>query len=132
MYRKTRVFGASIILISGLCAFGTLENQDFSKVLRGRFILDQAKCAGFEFLGNKQIVWRNEITCQQPDTFLIHWVDAKSFLMKDKKSPTGKKDCPPRNWFYTVEKFDGKKLQIRELWTGWGDYKSELLSLSKI
>jgi hypothetical protein len=100
--------------------------QDFARVLKGRFILSEAQCAGFEFLGANEIIWRNEITCMDPDTMLLHWVDGKSFLVKDKKSPTGKQDRPPRNWFYTVQSFDGNQLMLTELWTGWGPFKTEV------
>jgi hypothetical protein len=93
---------------------------------KGRFILQDAQCAGLEFIGGKKIIWRNEITCMQPDTFFLHWVDAKSFLMKDQKSPIGNPDCPPRNWFYTIRKFDGKILEVEKVWTGWGPYESEI------
>ncbi|KQS26997.1 hypothetical protein ASG33_20890 [Dyadobacter sp. Leaf189] len=103
---------------------------DFSKI-KGRFVLNEASCAGFEFFSDKEVIWRNEITCQDPDTLLIHWLDDKSFLMKDKQPLNGAKNCPPRNWYYVVTQFDGKNLVLQELWTGWGEYRKENLKLTR-
>ncbi|WP_439556720.1 hypothetical protein [Dyadobacter sp.] len=124
----------TFLLTLFLAAFSSSDRNaaapDFSEI-RGRFILNEASCAGFEFFSDKEVIWRNEITCQDPDTLLIHWLDEKSFLMKDKQPPGAAKNCPPRNWYYAVTQFDGKNLVLQELWTGWGAYRKENLKLTK-
>jgi hypothetical protein len=94
---------------------------NYSTTISGRFILKEANCAGFDFIGKKRIIWRNELTCFDADTFAIYWLDNMTFITKDIKRIN--KDCPPRNWIYTVDKYDGENLILNELWTGWGEYK---------
>lgn len=118
-----------LVLVNGFSFAQTASNQkslrDFSKEIKGRFILDGAQCAGFEFTETKEFVWRNESACIYPDTFLLHWVDYKSFIAKEKKPSSGKINGSPQTWFYTIKAFDGKQLTVSELWTGWGPFKTE-------
>jgi len=104
---------------------------DFSKQINGIFLLDGAECAGFEFRPN-ELLWRNESACMYPDTFFIYWTDPKSFIAKEKRPPTGKISRAPVIWFYTIDTFDGKKLTLRELWTGWGPFKNEMQTFRKV
>jgi len=103
---------------------------DYSKQIKGIFILNGAECAGFEFMG-KELVWRNESACMYPDTFLIYWTDSRSFIAKEKSSSNSKPSRPPLIWFYTVSVFDGKKLVVDEIATGWGSFKTERQTFRK-
>ncbi|MHA4739721.1 hypothetical protein [Dyadobacter sp. MSC1_007] len=105
--------------------------KDFSKAIKGHFILDGAECAGFEFY-EKEVIWRNESACMYPDTFLLYWVDSNSFMAKEKKSETVKISGSPMIWFYTVKSFDGNELKLCELWTGWGPFKTETQKFLKV
>lgn len=102
---------------------------NYSKIISGRFILKEANCAGFEFIGKKRIIWRNELTCFDSDTFAIYWLDNKTFITKEIKRIN--KECPPRNWIYIVNKYDGKNLVLNELWTGWGEFNLGKLEFIK-
>ncbi len=104
--------------------------HDYARQLKGIFILDGAECAGFEFTG-KELVWRNESACMYPDTFLLYWTDSKSFMAKEKRPSSGKPTRAPLIWFYTIKAFDGHKLIVDELWTGWGPFKTEKQTFRK-
>ncbi|MCE6987613.1 hypothetical protein [Dyadobacter sp. CY323] len=123
----------AMLAMAGIKTFyaETVMERHGSSKIRGRFVLDGATCAGFEFFSDKEIIWRNEITCSEPDTMLVHWLDEKSFLVKDKRRVNVNKECPPRNLYYVVSRYDGKSLALQEVWTGWGDFTKETLKFSK-
>ena len=99
------------------------KNTDFSKVLNGKYILDGADYAGFEFIDDKTISWTNEMLPMDPDTMRLKWIDEHTFVTTFTKNI--EEGCPPRNWVRKVESYDGHKLVIRDYWTGWGEYKDE-------
>ena len=39
--------------------------------------------------------------------------------------------CPPVVDVYKVVSFDGKQLILKDIWTGWNDFKDETLKLIK-
>lgn len=96
-------------------------NTDYSKILKGKFVLDGAEYAGFDFIDSKTITWTNEIFPMDPDSMRLKWIDEKTFVTTFARFIS--KDCPPRNWVRKVEYYDGKKLIIKNFWTGWNDSK---------
>lgn len=115
----------SFFIFSFTCFYG----QESNKSLKGKFILKGSECAGFTFVDSKSVLWTNEISCNDPDPLKIIWIDKSNFITRtaDKK----KKDCPPKVSFYHIESFNGTKLILKETWTGWGDYKDEILEFTK-
>lgn len=99
------------------------QNTDFSKVLKGKYILDDADYAGFEFIDDKTISWTNEMFPMDPDTMRLKWIDEHTFVTTFTKNI--EEGCPPRNWVRKVESYDGHKLVIRDYWTGWRESKDE-------
>lgn len=106
------------------------RNSSENLEIKGRFILKDANCAGYDFFNSKIIIWRNELTCNDPDTFSIYWLDKSTFLIKDIKIEN--KNCPPRVSVYKVDSFDGNNLQLLDIWTGWGDYKIDTLQFVRL
>ncbi|MCR9254391.1 MAG: hypothetical protein NXI20_28515 [bacterium] len=105
------------------------QDQDFKKILKGRYVMETANCAGFEFIGNNRVIWRDESGCMSPETLAIHWLNEKTFVTKDLKQRN--EACPPRNSIYTVAYFDGETLELKKLWTGWGEYSEDALIFTK-
>ncbi|GAB3824950.1 hypothetical protein GCM10028821_04980 [Hymenobacter jeollabukensis] len=103
---------------------------DYATELRGRFLIDSAECAGFEFVGSDYAIWRNEITCNDPDTFYLRWLDRTTFLAKQ-KHPYDEQHSPLL-WVYSVDHYDGQTLRLRELWTGTGPFRDELQQLRRL
>lgn len=99
------------------------KNINFSKVLKGKYILDGADYAGFEFIDDKTISWTNEMFPMDPDTMRLKWIDEHTFVTTFTQNI--EKGCPPRNWVRKVKSYDGHKLVIRKYWTGWGESKDE-------
>lgn len=129
---NTPIIKLAIILLlqvaSGLL-LAQQESKDFSKHLQGRFIMEQANCAGFEFTNTSRLIWYNEITCQYPDTLALYWINSTTFITKEIKRIN--ETSPPRNWLYKVNAFDGTTLHLTVIWTGWGAYteREQLLTL---
>lgn len=107
------------------------SKPDYSKEIKGIFILDNTECAGFEFTA-RELIWRNESACMSPDTFLIYWTDTKSFMAKEKKPAYGKPSRAPLIWFYTIIAFDGHRLVVENLETGWGPFKTGKQTFRKV
>lgn len=102
---------------------GNTEDVDFSKMLKGKFILKGSDYAGFEFIDTKNISWTNEMFPMDPDSMRLKWIDKHTFVATFRKSSGN--DCPPSNWIRKVEYYDGNKLILRNFWTGWNDLKDE-------
>jgi hypothetical protein len=111
---------------------------DYSMQLKGRFILKDSRCAGFEFGNNpSKVIWRNEVECSisdiNPDyyhTEALFWLNGNTFVVKDMENQS--KDAPPAIDIYIVEKYDGINLVLKSLWTGWGKFTFDRLELNKI
>lgn len=97
------------------------DNPDYSKLLKGKYILKDADYAGFEFLDANTVTWTNEILPMYPDTMRLKWIDERTFVTTFTESAG--KECPPRNWVRQIESNDGNKLVIKNFWTGWNDSK---------
>jgi hypothetical protein len=113
--------------ISGYDKDFTYQNDttiDYSKILRGRFLIGEADCAGLEFFSKDKIIWRNEIGCNWPDTFRLFWLNKQTFVYKDTDTMLLKKGSPPRMWINKIVYFKNDTLIVHDLWTGWGDYKT--------
>jgi hypothetical protein len=105
------------------------ENIDYSKLISGRFILSASHCAGFNFINKTHALWTNEIACNYPDTLKIRWLDNATFMTRS-TTRNGEK-CPPVVDIYKVTFFDGKRLTLKSIWTGWNDAKDELLEFHR-
>lgn len=117
----------SVIIIFSLYFGNTVYGQNKSP--KGKFILKNSECAGFNFVDDKIVLWTNEMFCNNPDTLKIRWIDNKNFITR---TPDVKnKDCPPTVSYYQIVSFDGHKLVLKEIWMGWGDYKDEILEFTK-
>lgn len=101
---------------------------DYSKEITGRFILQDSTQAGFDFIGNGKVIWQNELNTPA-DELSIFWLDDKTFVTKDIQRID--QTSPPRINIYVVNKFDGKNLELKKLWTGWGDYNFDTLNFVK-
>ena len=104
----------------------TLESNT---VLNGRYVLQGASCAGFNFIDSKTVLWTNEIACNDPDTLRLTWVDASTFMTRTKEMTN--KDCPPSVSLYKIVSISGNKLVLKDIWTGWNDSKSKILVFNK-
>lgn len=104
------------------------NSVDYSKQLTGRFTLQDSTQAGFDFIGNGKVLWQNALNTPT-DELAIYWLDNKTFITKDTQKIV--ETSPPRVDVYVVNKFDGKNLELKALWTGWGDYKFETLNFVK-
>ncbi len=116
------------------CLIGFTVNAQTEKInyadkIKGQFVLENSTCAGFEFKDKHTVLWRNEIQCMHPDTLATYWIDRKTFVTKDKKRKN--QDCPPRNWIYKVEYFNGSTLKLKGIWTGWGEFTTQQITLNK-
>lgn len=103
---------------------------DYSKKLSGKFVLESADYAGFEFIDSKTISWTNEMFPMDPDTMSLKWVSKDIFVAIFNKT-NNKENCPPSNWVRKVEYYDGKKLVLKNIWTGWGEYKDTTEAFTK-
>lgn len=119
------------LLISGLfsffASFSQTKTQDYNLV--GRFILKDANCAGFEFKSKTQALWRNEIACQAPTELRLRWIDKETFATIHTESDN--EECPPRVEIYKVVSYDGKKLTLKQIWTGWNDFPDDTSIFNK-
>lgn len=95
---------------------------DYSKILKGKFILAGSQYAGFDFINDKTVSWTNELFPLDPDTMRLKWISDDLFVATFTKF-INKDNCPPRNWVRKIEFFDGNKLVIKDIWTGWDEYK---------
>ena len=105
-----------------------ITSIDYSKEIMGRFVLKNSTQAGFNFVGNGKIIWQNELNTP-PDELSIFWLDNKTFVTKDTQRID--QTSPTRVNIYLVNSFDGQNLELKELWTGWGDYNFETLNFVK-
>lgn len=96
-----------------------INEIDFSEKLHGKFILEGADYAGFEFIDSKTISWTNEMFPMDPDTMRLKWIDKNTFVATLTKNID--KKCPPRDWIRKVVSYDGSKLVLKNIWTGWED-----------
>lgn len=112
----------------------TRIGTDFRTMLSGRFIMVHSNCAGFNFINKKVVLWTNELFCNDPDTLIIRWLDAKTFMTKSTQRT--KEYCPPSIDLYRVIFFDGRLLTLKRISTDWaelkddndlGDYKLQLI-----
>jgi len=104
------------------------ETENFATKISGRFIMKDANCAGFNFISPTLVIWTNEMGCWS-DTLKIRWLDNAIFYTQDIVQHN--ENCPPRVWIYQVVSFDGEKLVLKDIWTGWNDFKDEKLEFRK-
>lgn len=102
---------------------------NFDKKISGKFVLKDAKCAGFNFISPSLITWTNEIDCGHPDTLKIRWIDNNTFYTQEIVRPN--ENCPPRISIYQVVSFKGHHLILRDIWTGWNHHSDEILEFTK-
>ncbi|WP_153800812.1 hypothetical protein [Foetidibacter luteolus] len=102
----------------------TTSSNNLSSSISGRFVLAESGCAGLNFISHDLVLWTNEISCDDPDTLKIRWLNDSSFMTRNILRIN--KDCPPRVDIYNVVSFDGKQLILRDIWTGWNDSKDEI------
>jgi len=113
-------------IIAGLSLFlqaGIPHGTDFRTAISGRFIMVHANCAGFNFINKKVVLWTNELASNDPDTLMIRWLDAKTFMTRSIHRT--KEHCPPSVDLYRVISFDGRLLTLKRIWTGWSDPKDD-------
>ncbi|TDX83083.1 hypothetical protein [Epilithonimonas xixisoli] len=99
----------------------TQTEQNFSKTLKGKYILAGADYAGFEFIDSNTITWTNEMFPMDPHSMRLKWIDGNTFVTIFNQSEDD--DCAPPVWIRKVEFYDGNKLVIRNFWTGRKDLK---------
>jgi hypothetical protein len=97
--------------------------------IKGRYIMEHASCAGFDFIDNKIVVWYSEFQCNYPDTLRLKWINENTFIVRDKTRLN--KISPPRVYVYQIIKDDGKQLILKSIWTGWNDLKDTILVFNK-
>ena len=105
------------------------DTTNYASKISGKFILKDSKCAGFDFISKNSIAWSNEIDCWHPDTFKLAWLNNKTFFTKDIVHINEK--SPPRVWIYEIVYYNGKRLILNDIWTGWGNFKNEKLEFIK-
>jgi hypothetical protein len=83
-----------------------------------------------------EVIWRNEIECaindSNPEYFhpqSLFWLTPDTFVTKDIERTD--QTSPPRVDIFKVSSFDGKKLILQQLWTGWSEYRFDSLTFNK-
>jgi hypothetical protein len=106
--------------LDSLVVASNINNKaiNFATKISGRFVMEDTKCAGFNFISPTLVTWTNEIDCLNPDTLKIRWLDNATFYTQDIVQLNEK--CSPRVWIYQVVSFDGLHLSLKDIWTGWG------------
>ncbi|MBS1520604.1 MAG: hypothetical protein JST50_06380 [Bacteroidetes bacterium] len=123
-YYMKYLFFISIMLV------GVVHGQNLQyTTLKGRYIMKDSQCAGFDFIDSKTVLWYNELTCQYADTLRIKWIDKDTFITREKRRRN--KTSPPRVEVYRIIKNDGKQVVIKSFWTGWNDFPDDLLTFIK-
>ncbi|OYU93010.1 MAG: hypothetical protein CFE21_22170 [Bacteroidetes bacterium B1(2017)] len=105
------------------------KSGDFSVKIIGRFFLKGANSAGFDFINSSTVLWTNEIAPSQPDTLKIRWLDNSTFMTRSTERIN--MDCPPLVSVYQVIFYDGQRLILREIWTGWNEHEDERIEFIK-
>lgn len=106
-----------------------LDEVNYSQLLKGKYVLAESNCAGFEFVNSKTVLWTNEIQCDYPDTLKIKWIDNKTFLTIQTTKST--EVCPPKVDLYKLVSLEQNTLTLKSIWTGWNEFKDEELILKK-
>ena len=99
------------------------EQKIFDSLFTGKFLLEDANCAGFNFISATRVSWTDEINCGYPDTLRIRWLDNKTFYTQN--LVPHHENCPPKVSIYKVIHFDGIHLSLKDIWTGWVDQKEK-------
>ncbi len=97
---------------------------NYSKLIKGKYILHGAEYAGFDFIDDKTLTWTNEMFPMDPDTMKLKWISEDIFVGTFTKKHNG--DCPPNVWVNKVISYDGQTLILKDIWTGWNDSKDEV------
>jgi hypothetical protein len=105
------------------------EDINYSKLLKGKFILKGADYAGFEFMKGNLATWTNELFPNDPDTMRINWINNNTFVATFISDLS--EDCPPHLWIKQVVSLEGKKLKLIEINASWVDYKEKVLTFVK-
>lgn len=106
-----------------------IDEVNYSKLLKGKYVLDESDCAGFEFVNSRTVLWTNEIQCDYPDTLKIKWIDNKTFLTI--QTTRSSEECPPKVDLYKLVSLEQNTLTLKSIWTGWNEFKDEELILTK-
>lgn len=106
----------------------TIKNSDasivdFSKLLKGKFLLKGANYAGLNFISQKKISWTNELFPNDPDLFRLRWLNKTTFFAS--KTNETNTNCPPLVWIYEVVSYDGTTLVMNDVSTSWNELKDE-------
>lgn len=101
----------------------TQKTNDKAENISGKFIINEASCAGLNFINDTLVSWTNENDCEHPDTLKLCWIDKVTFFTKDIKRVT--ENCPPRVSIYQVVTFNQQHLIVKEIWTGWNNFKND-------
>lgn len=100
-----------------------LVEIDYSKILKGKYILDGADYAGFEFIDSQTISWTNELFPMDPDTMRLVWIDKNTFIGTFKRQ---NEFCPPGFCINRVISCDRNKLESIEINTDWIKYDEQI------
>ena len=120
----------SLFLVVFMAIAVEVAAQDYSTLLKGkRLILEDTTCAGIEFKDSKTMMMYAEMECSrglEPTLEAkIKWLTPNLFVAIEKNRI--QENCPPRNWLYEIQNISGDKITIKEFWTGWGEFKDEIL-----
>ena len=124
LQKKENKLDSLLILQSSVGSSTTNYAQEIS----GRFIMKGASCAGFNFINDHQVLWTNESACFDPDSLKIRWLDGITFMTVATKRFN--QDCPPGVDVYKVISFNGHKLRLSVIWTGWYDSADDVIELN--
>lgn len=120
-----KVFAIGLLLLSSQ-AFAVNYQSTFNGK---RLVLDGATCAGWEFAKNgKTAKWRNEGDCQTSDNYATNWrvlwLDEDNLVMVETEQTND--TSPPRNYVFQVMNVNGKKVILKDYWTGWGNSSNDI------
>ena len=116
----------SLLILQSFAGSGT---TNYARDISGRFIMKGASCAGFNFINDHQALWTNESACFDPDSLKIRWLDGITFMTVATKRFN--QDCPPGVDVYKVISFNGHKLRLSVIWTGWYDSADDVIELNR-
>lgn len=90
---------------------------NYAQRLKGKYIIDGAHYAGFDFVDAKTIGWTNELFPNDPDTMRLDWINKNTFVCTfNRASDT---NCRPMTWIQQIVSLEGSKLKMKEINTGW-------------
>lgn len=100
------------------------DSSRLASAIQGRFVLKGSHSAGFDFVSPTTVLWTNERFPFEADTLKIRWINDSTFLTRS--TDRWNEQCPPIVSVYQVIFYDGHKLVLNDIWTGWNEFDDDV------